>query len=1263
MAGISKEKGRVHSRSSLRVLGRSSALAVAALVAMLAFANVSGAAEVYVRTASIGTPGAGDGELSLGEHSGVAVNQTTGNVYVADTGNGRVEEFEPDGTFVRVFGSLTAPTFIAIDDSTGDLYVADSDGSVHKFEGDGTQAAGWALEGVTTFTELKGIAVGPTGDLFVLNEESTVDRFSQSGAALGTFEAPRGSAVLGLAVDPEGKLYKADGTPEITRFTDTGENLGEPDTRQDALALAIDPDTGDLFVPQGNSGEPIVNRYALNCGQACKPLESFGLNELTAPSGVAIGPGGVPYIADAQTSTIAVFTRQNVPVPTVSIAPPTGITSSGAHLSGEVNPNGAATTCRFEVQRDATFKEEGYGGARSFPCSLNPGSGASPVSVDAEAFEREPGTKYRVRLVATNRGGTSTTLEPNPTFTTSPVAPAINNQSAIAVGLTDATLGASVTPGGAPTTYHFEYLDEASFLAEGFASPATRSTPEEGPVPGDNKEHSISAAITGLGTNTAYRFRVVATNVAGTVPGPEPAPALRTQAPSLFPSGSCPNEALRDGYGARLPDCDAYEMVSPVDKGGLWLAGFSDFFGAAPDGSAVTYMSTAGSGFPVAGGAHQDAASILAADLGESWSSQRLLTPESLGEVAAQVGMSRDLRFALVVSGTMQESALFLIDTDSGSITQISPTQNEIRLVETPQPFSLDAISEDGGRVFFESKARLTPEATPGRVNLYLWDHGALTVAGVLPEAEGGGAPPGGSFGGAYNWYEERLEIGGASSGMYVEAIHAATRDGGQIYFTAGESGQLYLRRGLGGSAPTTIRVSKPEQGVKDPFVEAEGLEGSVRAVFQEATPDGSRAFFTSSQKLTQDASTGEEDGGKDLYRYDEYDHRLVDITAGLETGENPNGAEVFGLLGASEDGSSGYFAAAAALAKGAVAGENNIYRFEENGDGRFSLTFVDRTSEGSHVCREASGVPAGAQNWSPSTFCAAVPSGGYSGKSSRVSPNGQELMFTKLEDIYRYSASSGEVICISCNPTGAASLGKAEVTAGFFNANAFEIPRSGTNPRLTHNLSDDGSRIFFQTPNSLLPEDTNGPLGCKYLIERPDARAEPSCLDVYEWEEPDAPDGTCKKVEVDGGCLYLLSSGKSEQPSFFIDASSDGSTAFLLTTSSLVPLDQDDLYDVYAVRSDGGIASQHVLPGPPCQEESCRGPAAQPSAPTRPGSSSFNGAGNPKPKPHKTKKKRCHKRKHQCTKKKQGQCTKKKQGQCKKKKQGHGASKKGGRK
>ena len=97
----------------------------------------------------------------------------------------------------------------------------------------------------------------------------------------------------------------------------------------------------------------------------------------------------------------------------------------------------------------------------------------------------------------------------------------------------------------------------------------------------------------------------------------------------------------------------------------------------------------------------------------------------------------------------------------------------------------------------------------------------------------------------------------------------------------------------------------------------------------------------------------------------------------------------------------------------------------------------------------------------------------------------------------------------------------------------------------LPRDLSADGSRVFFETEEALLAADSN------------------SVMDVYEWEREGA--GSC--VRDGGGCLYLISSGVSSEPSYFAQASSSGGDVFFFTRQSLVGQDEDELVDLYDAR------------------------------------------------------------------------------------------------
>lgn len=142
--------------------------------------------------------------------------------------------------------------------------------------------------------------------------------------------------------------------------------------------------------------------------------------------------------------------------------------------------------------------------------------------------------------------------------------------------------GCSVTttqPGGEgyDTHYHFEYISEKEFKADGNAFGAgTQSTPavdlgvgrpdESGSV----ETESVGADLPTLVPGEGYRYRIFAVNTSpgeAVVRGAEQTLEAPVAAP-LEPAPACPNQATRTGPSANLPDCRAYEQLTPVDKNG-----------------------------------------------------------------------------------------------------------------------------------------------------------------------------------------------------------------------------------------------------------------------------------------------------------------------------------------------------------------------------------------------------------------------------------------------------------------------------------------------------------------------------------------------------------------------------------------------------------------------------------------------------------------------------------------------------------------------
>src|SRR4029453_4263954 len=85
-----------------------------------------------------GVPGTGNGQLS--SPYGVATDGS-GNVYVVDTGNDRIQKFDASGTFLTTWGSSGSgngqfinPAGVGTDGS-GNVYVADTDNDrIQKFD-------------------------------------------------------------------------------------------------------------------------------------------------------------------------------------------------------------------------------------------------------------------------------------------------------------------------------------------------------------------------------------------------------------------------------------------------------------------------------------------------------------------------------------------------------------------------------------------------------------------------------------------------------------------------------------------------------------------------------------------------------------------------------------------------------------------------------------------------------------------------------------------------------------------------------------------------------------------------------------------------------------------------------------------------------------------------------------------------------------------------------------------------------------------------
>jgi len=390
----------------------------------------------------------------------------------------------------------------------------------------------------------------------------------------------------------------------------------------------------------------------------------------------------------------------------------------------------------------------------------------------------------------------------------------------------------------------------------------------------------------------------------------------------------------------------------------------------------------------------------------------------------------------------------------------------------------------------------------------------------------------------------------------------------------------------------------------------------SLAAQGAAVSADGSRVYFSLEGDLyvrsgAQTKQVDEEAGGGGSFEtasadgavafFSKEGHLWRYLTAtDTATDITPSGA-VAGVLGASSSGSAVYFQDATAL---------------------------KRWSGGSTTSVAPGPEAAAATTWPPTTGAA------------RVSEDGAKLLFVSEQPLTGYdntdlntgeadsevflydSAGAGTLTCASCNPTMGRPVGDATIPGSAPNGTA---PGS-TDAYKPRALSANGRRVYFNSSDALALADTN------------------NATDAYQWEAQG--EGSCTRV---GGCISLISDGRSAGGGSFVDASADGSDVYFLTAGSLVKADPGAV-DLYDARVGGGFpeASEPI----PCEGDACQPLPSPPVDPTL--TTLLTGPGNPAVRYPKT---NCPKGKVR----RKGRCVKR--GNAKKRKAKRGATKgRGGR-
>jgi hypothetical protein len=487
----------------------------------------------------------------------------------------------------------------------------------------------------------------------------------------------------------------------------------------------------------------------------------------------------------------------------------------------------------------------------------------------------------------------------------------------------------------------------------------------------------------------------------------------------------CPNEAVRLGPSIDLPDCRAYELVTPPDTNGVPVLtnigtgnGAFETLPITIDGNSTLFAlkggALAGSGGPGLGDVYQ------AVREPTGWTSSRVGPSAAQASSAFTTGISDDHLYSYWLprgEGTLPALVEYVKGPD-GSFHVLADGS----LADDPRPISR-WISPGGEHMIFTSEVQLEPEA-PEEVGfgspiwvantfanlpvgaVYDRRPGGLEVVSLLP---GNITPPNGSS-------------------VYYRGV---SHDGSTVAFNV--DGTIYLRQ-AGESAPV---VSTPNPG---------------EVAFEALSSDGDTFIYLVDP---------DEDGRGELFSFSLTAASSSPLSAATD-------AQVVNV---SADGSHVYFHSTQALpGTDGVADANNLY-LAAGGETRFIATLPESD--------ELLWRP----GWIGSTAVAQQNGEGPVTEPSRTTPDGRVIVFESYgsltsfdsggwKEVYRYDDVSRTIQCVSCAPSGIGPSSDA-LLQGDIRTNDVTIPL-GRAFRIW-NVTDDGQLVFFVTEENLVSKDDDG--------------------------------------------------------------------------------------------------------------------------------------------------------------------------------------------
>ncbi len=1240
--------------------------------------------------------GTGAGQCSLPR--GIAVDPDSGNLYVANGGNLRINELTAWGEFVKAWGwgvvqsgpgnkpqnerqelsvDATAGSFslsyeapfrvtapIPFDASAAvvqsalqglnppiEAFVSGPDGGPWTIDYTGAQADTDIEVGVTNSTlsggaataTVKAIQQGANFEVCV-PADGDVCRAGQAGASPGQFSSPQG-----MAVDSNGDIYVGDLLNRRVQKFDAeghflltfGGGVNQGPSHPGNVCTSAHVAEGDICgrgtigaasgqfdwgFPLGAGFVSIQGSYIaitpddkvfVGDKERIQQFNTSGvyMSQIALPAGervqsLAVDPSGNFYVSFFDSDFFLLCCSKEG----VHKLSPAGATLPAGELAQLQNPRAIATDATGHVyvvdnsdrkalkgvieaevlEFDSSGKRVGSGSARD---GLNESTGIATSSACGI-----PGVDIYVSHTNSSKSFVRAYgPPPDPDVCPPPaIPPTIIDTYTLSAASDGAMVRSRIGPNFWPDTrYYVQYgtgkCSEGGCTEEQPTAPGSQLTTKVT----DAEIDTAGVFLTGLSPDTTYRYRfVVESSGGGPVFGPEE--TFHTLPPPQEPNTGCPNQAFRVGLSAKLPDCRAYEMVSPVDKNnGDVATATASFDQASIDGQRMTFSSLTSFADPET--APLVSQYLASRDSAKGWSTHSISPPRDTIHLYPTGGSVNNIQFKaftqdLCDGWLVQDVDVALTPGAPPGVPNLYRRENcgepsyELLTTTPPPGFEFEfndsqyyalpqGFSADGSRSVFVADAALTPNANPQKeiFQLYVaYDGGKLRLVSVLPN--GSAATTHSTAGTSYSIYEFRED----------SIYHAVSADGSRIFWTASDNtnpasagghpnnpGSLYLR--LNPAEPQSLisegKCSQPTRACTIVVSEAP-------ARFEGADPDGTKALYSV---------------GENLFEFEVATATSNQIAGGVK-----------GLMGASEDLSRVYFVSTQVLSgeqengegDKAQAGKPNIYLYEAEGD---AFTFVATIDDKDANNTEISSAPL-----SPIARMA-------NHRISRVTPDGLHAAFVSLAplsgydntdansgqpdaEIFHYDAITEELHCVSCNPTGARPSGReyrSGVNGGVGSWAAALLPGWESSLHPSRVLSGDGDRLFYDSFDALVMGDTNGR------------------KDVYQWEAPGSGDCTTESssyFDENGGCISLISTGQSASDSEFFDATPSGSDVFFATQSSLLPQDPG-LVDIYVAKVEGGFPPPPVSP-PPCVGDACQSVPALPTDPT-PASANFRGAGN----------------------------------------------------